>query len=331
MAEDTPVSPAPAAGSRRDSNRVFLWILGLLMAFLVAPTVGCMAFGFAVTASSGAGGAGGLSPAVAVIRISGPIMSGSSGSFGGGVAGAETIIELIQDADEDSSVRAIVLRIDSPGGGVVASDEIYHALQQVEKPVVVSMGSMAASGGYYVAASADYIYATPHTLTGSIGVISEFVTAEELLDEVGVEIVVITAGSMKDFGSPTRTMSEQERAYWQALLDETHEAFIAVVAEGRAMDPADVRELADGRVYTGRQALELGLVDAIGYFEDAVRKAADLGGITGEPRVVEFAPEPGLLDLLSGAQTGPGMTIPIEALRELGYPSLEFRYLGPQE
>jgi protease-4 len=211
----------------------------------------------------------------------------------------------------------------------VASDEIYHALEQLDKPVVVSMGSLAASGGYYISADADYIYATPHTLTGSIGVISQFVTAEELLDDVGVEIVVIAAGESKDFGSVSRDMTEDEQAYWQALIDETHDAFIQIVADGRGMSVQEVREFADGRVFTGQQALELGLVDEVGYFEDAIQKAATLGGISGDPRIYELTPDISLFDSLYGIQAGQQPAVSLETLRTLAMPTFEFRMVSP--
>ena len=147
------------------------------------------------------------------------------------------------------------------------------------------MGSLAASGGYYISAPADYIYATPNTLTGSIGVISQFVVAKDLLDDVGIDVVVITAGDVKDFGSFHRDMTPEEREYWQTLINQTHEDFIEVVAGGRGMDVEAVRQLADGRVFRGEEAVGLGLVDEVGYFEDAVQKAADLAGIEGTPNI----------------------------------------------
>jgi protease-4 len=269
-----------------------------------------------------------LGPAVGVIRVEGVITAGESDAFQSS-AGSETIVDLIKQAAADSNIHAVVLRVDSPGGGVVASDEIYHALTQLDKPLVVSMGSLAASGGYYVSAPADYIYATPHTLTGSIGVISQFVTAEDLLDDIGVEVVVITAGESKDFGSMSRNMTEEERAYWQALLEETHDAFIQIVADGRGMSVQEVREFADGRVFTGQQAFDLGLVDEIGYFDDAIQKAAALGGISGDPRVVELMPDVSLLDSLYGVQARQRPGVTLETLRTLAMPTFEFRMVSP--
>jgi protease-4 len=314
----------------RARGRNWIWVALAVLAVFVVPAMLCgicsLSAGLMGAQSSGPA----FGPAVAIIPIEGVIFSGEgSGGVTGG-AGSETIIDLIARADDDPSVRAIVLRIDSPGGDVVASDEIYHALTQVNKPIVVSMGSMAASGGYYVAMSADRIYATPHTLTGSIGVISQFITADDLLDEIGVEMVVITSGTMKDFGSPYRDMTEEERAYWQVLSDEAHDSFIQLVADSRGMDVEEVRSLADGRVFSGLQAVELGLIDNIGYLDDAIAAAAELGGIVGEPRVITLEPEPSLLSALYGAQAQRGL-LPsvVEILEMTSTPSFEFRYTGP--
>ncbi|HEC21326.1 MAG TPA: signal peptide peptidase SppA [Chloroflexi bacterium] len=327
---DEQLSPRPASvpPEPRRRSRAWLWILLIVMLGFVSPVAACGAFGYGLASGSSQPLSASLRPAVGVIRVEGPIVPGEASTFSTNVAASETIIDLIERADADPNVRAIVLRIDSPGGGVTASDEIYHALRQVDKPVVVSMGTLAASGGYYIAAAADYIYATPHTLTGSIGVISQFVIAEELLDEVGIEIVVIASGEAKDFGSIHRQMTDEERAYWQALTDEIYEGFVEVVAEGRQMSVEDVRALADGRVYTGQRALDLGLVDEIGYFDDAVEKAAELGGISGEPAIVEFRPEVGLLDALYGFQSRRS-GFSLDMLRELSVPSLEFLLVAP--
>jgi len=190
-----------------------------------------------------------------------------------------------------SSVKAIVLRIDSPGGGVVPSQEIHDAVQRVRtkhnKTIVASMGTVAASGGYYIAAAADRIVANPGTLTGSIGVIMELVNLEGLLKKVGVEGVVVKSGHYKDIGSPFRKMSAEDRRILQSVMDDVHAQFIEAVAEGRSLDVDAVRTLADGRIFTGRQALDADLVDELGDLEDAVHIAADMVGIEGEPRLVE--------------------------------------------
>ena len=202
----------------------------------------------------------------------------------------DTVADLKRFGDS-SSVKAIVLRIDSPGGGVVPSQEIHDAVQRVRnkhhKTVIASMGTVAASGGYYIAVAADRIIANPGTLTGSIGVIMELMNLEGLLKKVGVEGVVVKSGHYKDIGSPFRKMGNDDRRILQAVMDDVHDQFIEAVAEGRALDVKDVRTLADGRIFTGRQALDAKLVDELGDLDDAVRIAADMVGIEGEPTLVE--------------------------------------------
>ncbi len=203
---------------------------------------------------------------------------------------SEHAVEELNAYAEDSSIKAIVLRIDSPGGGVVVSQEIYNAVKNARKAgkkVVASMGTVAASGGYYVAAAADKIVANPGTLTGSIGVKMEFANIEKLLEKIGVRGVVVKAGEYKDVGSPFRDMSEPEKKILQDVIDDVHSQFIKAVAEGRNMQEADVRAIADGRIFTGRQALDLKLVDQLGDLTDSIKVAGDLVGIKGKPRVIE--------------------------------------------
>jgi protease IV len=273
----------------------------------------------------------GRGPAVAVIRVEGAITSGRASPFATTLtATSDSIVEQVRRAQEDGSVRAVLLIVNSPGGGVNASDVIYHALQGLDKPLVVLMGDIAASGGYYISMASDHIVAHPNTLTGSIGVISEFPNAEALLENIGVEFVVITSGPRKDFGSPYREMTEEERAYWQAIVDETYADFVRIVAEGRGMTAAEVAALADGRVFTGRQALELGLVDALGYEADAIAAAAELGGIEGEPRIIEMRPAPTFFDFLSySLGPRPGLPSLAEIMTLIGHPTLSARWLGP--
>ena len=216
---------------------------------------------------------------IALIRIEGVILDSQA-----------TVGEL-KRFSENPSVKAIVLRIDSPGGGVVPSQEIHDAVKRVRtksnKTVIASMGSVAASGGYYIAAATDRIVANPGTLTGSIGVIMETANVEGLLQKIGVEGVVIKSGKYKDVGSPLRKMSEEERGLLQTVMDDVHEQFIEAVAEGRALELTDAQALADGRILTGRQAKEAKLVDELGDLEDAIQLAADAVGIEGEPKIVE--------------------------------------------
>lgn len=216
---------------------------------------------------------------VALIRIEGVILDAR-----------EAVGELKRFGDSPS-VKAIVLRIDSPGGGVVPSQEIHDAVRRVRsktnKAVVASMGTVAASGGYYIAVATDRIMANPGTLTGSIGVIMETANIEGLLKKLGVEGVVVKSGKFKDVGSPLRKMTDEELKVLQTVMDDVHDQFIEAVAEGRAIELAEARLVADGRVFTGRQAKELKLVDELGDLDDAIQLAADLAGIEGEPQIVE--------------------------------------------
>ncbi len=233
---------------------------------------------------------------IALVRIEGVILDSK-----------DTVADLKRFGDS-SSIKAIILRIDSPGGGVVPSQEIHDAVHRVRskhrKTVVVSMGTVAASGGYYIAAAADRIVANPGTLTGSIGVIMELANLEGLLQKVGVESVVIKSGHYKDIGSPFRKMSADDRRVLQALMDDVHSQFIEAVAEGRSLDVEDVRPIADGRVLTGRQALEVQLVDDLGDLDDAVRLAADMVGLKGEPKLVEPKKRFSIKEIIDGRLQG---------------------------
>ncbi|MCC2644188.1 MAG: putative Peptidase signal peptide peptidase SppA, partial [Nitrospira sp.] len=209
----------------------------------------------------------------------------------GVILDAQSTVTELKRFGENPSIKAIVLRIDSPGGGVVPSQEIYDAVQRVRnkhnKAVIASMGTVAASGGYYIAAATDRIIANPGTLTGSIGVIMETANVEGLLKKIGVEGIVVKSGKFKDVGSPLRKMTEDEHKLLQSVMDDVHQQFIDAVAEGRALEPAAVQALADGRIFTGRQAKEAKLVDELGNLDDAIQLAADLAGIEGEPKVIE--------------------------------------------
>lgn len=218
-------------------------------------------------------------------------------SYGGKVGVAEVtgvisssrdVIELMDRYERDSDVKAVVVRIDSPGGGVVPAQEIYDRVLKLrkKKKVVISMGSVAASGGYYIACAGDRVIANPGTITGSIGVIIQFSQIEQLLDKIGMKPTVIKSGKYKDVGSPVREMRADERALIQDVVDDIYDQFLDAVATGRNMTKDEVRSLADGRIYTGKQALGLGLVDELGNQKHAVRVAARLAGIEGKPRVI---------------------------------------------
>jgi protease-4 len=226
---------------------------------------------------------------VALVRIEGLLTS------------SDRVVEELNDYAEDSAVKAIVLRIDSPGGGVVVSQEIFNAVKSARKEgkkIVASMGTVAASGGYYVAAAADRIVANPGTLTGSIGVKMEFANVEKLLEKIGVKGMVVKAGEYKDIGSPFRDMSAQEKKLLQDVIDDVHSQFIEAVAEGRKLQPEAVRAIADGRIFTGRQALTLKLVDQLGDQAESIRVAGVLAGIKGKPQVVEKKKQNAILDYL---------------------------------
>jgi protease IV len=233
---------------------------------------------------------------VALIRIEGIILD------------SHDTIEELRNYRDNPSVKAIVLRIDSPGGAVVPSQEIFSEVQKTRAEgkikLVTSMGNVAASGGYYIAAATDKIVANPGTLTGSIGVIMELPNLKGLLEKVGVQSVVIKSGRYKDITSPFREMPEANRALLQSVLDDVHAQFIEAVAVGRAMKVEEVRLLADGRIFTGKQAQSVSLVDEIGDLHDAIKIAAQLVGITGEPRVIETRKRFSWRDLLDSLFSG---------------------------
>jgi protease IV len=233
---------------------------------------------------------------VAIVRVEGPILDSK-----------QTVEELKIFAD-DPLVKAIVVRIDSPGGGVAPSQEIYNAVRRVRKEknkaVIASMGTVAASGGYYIAVGTDRILANPGTLTGSIGVIMQVANFEELLEKIGVRSIVVKSGKFKDVGSPFRPMQDEERKLLQSVMNDVHRQFIDAVAEGRSLDLTEVEQLADGRVFTGKQAKSILLVDDIGDLQDAIKLAGELGGIEGEPRVMEMSKPFSFRDLLQGTFLG---------------------------
>jgi len=197
-------------------------------------------------------------------------------------------IRQLDKYERDSGIKAIVLRINSPGGAVVPSQEIYDKVLHVKKfkKVVVSMGSVAASGGYYIACAADRIIANPGTITGSIGVIIQFSQIEDLLKKVGLKATVVKAGRYKDVGSPVREMTSAERALIQGVIDDIHDQFIEAVVSNRGIPRKELEHIADARIFTGRQALEVGLVDSLGNMDSAIDTAAGLAGIEGKPDVV---------------------------------------------
>lgn len=202
---------------------------------------------------------------------------------------SEPIVRELNEHRENPSVRAVVIRVNSPGGVVAPTQEIYSAIQRVRKsgkPVVASLGSVAASGGYYVATAADRIYASPGTLTGSIGVIMQMANVEGLLKKVGVDLVVVKAGQYKDIGNFARAMTPEERRILQSLLDDVYNQFVDAVARGRKLDRATVEAFADGRIVSGKQAQQLKMIDALGGLDEAIEDAARLAGLPPKPRLI---------------------------------------------
>lgn len=247
---------------------------------------------------------------VAVLPIEGVIQSGESESaLLMETTGARTVARLLRTAARDPRIKALVVHIDSPGGSAAAAQEIYLSLRSFKdrtgRPVLAAMGDVAASGGYYVACAADKIYALPSTLTGSIGVIWQSVNIGQLLANWGIKPETLKAGRFKDTGSFFRSLTPQERELLQRMLDDVHEQFIADVAKGRRLPVEKVRAVADGRVLTGRQAKALGLVDALGSLEDAVRDARQQVNLPDTAPVWTLQRRRGLLDRLMGTQFAP--------------------------
>jgi protease-4 len=212
---------------------------------------------------------------VAVLEVEGVILD------------SQPYLESISKIKRDNKIKAVVLRIDSPGGAVGPSQEIYSEIKKLgeKKPVIATLGSVGASGGYYIACSAQKIFANPGTITGSIGVIAQFVSYEELLKWAKLDVEVIKSGKFKDVGSPFRKMTEVDKMYIQQLIDNVYSQFKLAISQSRKMDPKEVDKIADGKVYTGEQAKNLKLVDELGTISDAISLAGNLSGIKGEPNV----------------------------------------------
>lgn len=317
-------------------NRPLLWIVLIIVVALVLICGGCMALGLLTAGISGSTSASarGVGDAIAIIEVKGIIVSGPSPrGFGRGIAYAERIIQDLDKALADPTVKAIVLDINSPGGGVVPSTDIYRALKECDKPIVASMGELAASGGYYVSCASQHIVVRPATLTGSIGVIAQFTNAQELMRKLGIEQQTIKTGKHKDQGGLHRPLEKEEMLLYQTIVDETLEEFVRVIIEGRNLPEQRVRRLADGRVFSGRQAVALGLADTEGNLDDAIKKAAELGSIEGEPRIVRFEQEPTFFDLLGLLLEHAGRPTEIVLLEELvgngEVPRLQYLYTGP--
>ena len=233
---------------------------------------------------------------VAIVEIEGIIGVGAAGGVD-----TDQIVKTLGEYRDNPSVAAVVLRVNSPGGVVAPTQEIFSAVERVRaagKPVVASMGSVAASGGYYIAVAANRIYASPGTLTGSIGVVMQLANVGELLKKVGVDYIVVKAGTYKDIGNVARPLRPEERQVLQALLDDVYGQFVKAVAERRGLDEKTVRGFADGRIYSGQQARALKMVDEMGGLEDAVEAAAKLAGLSGRPKLIQPRRRFSIRDLL---------------------------------
>ncbi len=293
------------------------WIIGLVIVFFVifgffTLTILSLIFSEPEDETVSTGG-----EKIALVELDEPIVS------------SEDIVRQFKKYRENPSIKAIIFRVESPGGGVAASQEIYEEVRKTResgKPVVVSMGAVAASGGYYVSCGASRIVANPGTITGSIGVIFQFFHVNELMRKLGIDESTFKSGNLKDAGSPFRKITPEERQYFQGLIADVYDQFVDVVAKERKLDIKYVRKYADGRVLTGRQAKQLGFVDTLGTMEDAIAIAANMAGIEGKPRVIkEYRRKTFLERVLGDAATD------VTRLRDeiLHQPIIQYRFTTP--
>jgi protease-4 len=240
---------------------------------------------------------------------------------------SDDIVRQLKKYQNDSSVKGLILRINSPGGGVAASQEIYDQLLKFRdegKSIVASMGSVAASGGYYVACAADSIVANPGTITGSIGVVLSYPVMNELMDKVGMRMEIVKSGDVKDVGSYAREVTPEDRKMLQALIDDTHEQFIDVVAYSRDLDPDEARELSDGSVFSGRQAMELGLIDRLGTLQDAISLLGEMVDLGDDPNIIKERPIKRPFWAALGSVFGIDMDLILDSMRT--WPTVDYIY-----
>lgn len=272
----------------KKSTKVFIWLIGIVLALGVFMIIIIMSGGGNEEAEYDLSGGG---QKIAIVNLAGTILS------------SREIVSTLKTLAENSTVKAILLRVDSPGGGVAASQEIYEEVKSIResgKPIVVSMGSIAASGGYYVSCGATRIVANPGTITGSIGVIATFPNFSKLMGKVGLQMNVVKSGEYKDSGSPFRPATKEDEQIFQGVVDDSYSQFLDVVSTERKLSLEKLKKFADGRVFTGVQALKLGLIDTLGSYEDAIKIAAKLGGIRGKPTVIEQRRQRTLADIIFG-------------------------------
>ena len=249
---------------------------------------------------------------IALVRIQGMLMD------------SQNIVRQLSDYRHNPGVRGILLRIDSPGGAVAPAQEIYSEIMKLRadhKTVYASMGTVAASGGYYIACAADYVLANPGTLTGSIAAVMVFSNIEELANKIGVKPVIIKSGKYKDVGSPLRAMNPEERKLLQNVVDDVHQQFVQAVAKGRGLSVSEVKEIADGRIMTGQQALKLKLIDEIGGLEKTLELLAKKIGVEGRPRVIEEKEKTPFFDWLLQSSLSSRL---IETLMPASLPRLQY-------
>ncbi len=276
-----------------NSSSKWFWgiLIGIFFIGMVFTGVCLLVFATAIK-YSGEYTSRGSGDKIAVVEINDVIMS------------SEKWVDQIKKYRDDKSIKAIILRINSPGGGVAASQEIYDEVRKTRdsgKIIVVSMGSIAASGGYYIAVGSSLIVANPGTLTGSIGVILSITNFKDLADKLGIKQNTIKSGELKDAGNPFRDMNEKDKAYFQDVVDNSFGQFLDVVAKERKMNIDSLRQYANGRVFTGLQAKQIGLIDSLGTFEDAVRITSKMAGIEGEPRIIRERKKFSIFEKLIGA------------------------------
>ena len=342
--EPTPRDPAPVAatesqphpaGSRRIKRRLMYAVVGLYAASLAAACVLILRSPVAGTARNGKEQAQSLLSLaqerdfVGWVSIHGPISSSQGGRPW--EKGAEQWVRHIKAMSETKGVKAIILDINSPGGSVGAVQEIYSAIlrakAETRKPFIARFGDVSASGGYYVASACDKIIAEPGTITGSIGVIFSASSFAGLMNKIGMRNEVIKSGQFKDIGSPMRNMTTEERKLLQTLIDDSYEQFVSAVSEGRKMTVEEVKTLADGRIYTGRQALNVKLVDKLGDLQDALDMAGEMGNIGKNPRVFrEVAPIDQFFSILD-SKLGFFSGSSVEKMINVS-PRLEYRWYG---